>query len=98
MTILMEARDVRRHYPVRTGILGSKGVVKAVDGVSFALREGQTLGPLRTVTERPPGLIGLGQGVGLVVEGARQARHEANTAVIGGGQVGLVDQRRVGHQ
>jgi dipeptide transport system ATP-binding protein len=43
MTILMEARDVRRHYPVRSGMFGNKGVVKAVDGVSFTLREGQTL-------------------------------------------------------
>ena len=40
--IVMEARDVRRHYAVG-GAFGRKGVVKAVDGVSFTLRAGETL-------------------------------------------------------
>ena len=43
MTVLMEARDVRRHYPVGGGLFAAKGVVKAVDGVSFTLAEGRTL-------------------------------------------------------
>ena len=31
------------HYPVGGGLFGRKGLVKAVDGVSFALRAGETL-------------------------------------------------------
>jgi dipeptide transport system ATP-binding protein len=40
---VMEARDIRRHYEVGGGLFSAKGVVKAVDGVSFTLRAGQTL-------------------------------------------------------
>jgi dipeptide transport system ATP-binding protein len=43
MSVLMEARDLRRHYPVGTGLFARKGLVKAVDGVSFTLRAGETL-------------------------------------------------------
>jgi dipeptide transport system ATP-binding protein len=43
MTTLMEARDVTRHYAVGGGLMGRKGLVKAVDGVSFSLHEGETL-------------------------------------------------------
>ncbi len=42
-TALMQATDLRRHYPVGGGLFGKKGLVKAVDGVSFTLREGETL-------------------------------------------------------
>ena len=42
MSVLMQAQDVTRHYPVG-GAFGRKGTVKAVDGVSFELREGETL-------------------------------------------------------
>jgi dipeptide transport system ATP-binding protein len=43
MTVLMQARELRRHYPVRGGLFGKNGLVKAVDGVSFAMLAGQTL-------------------------------------------------------
>jgi len=43
---LMEVRDLRTHFPVRKGAFvgRSAGVVRAVDGVSFDLLEGETLG------------------------------------------------------
>jgi dipeptide transport system ATP-binding protein len=39
----MEARDVRRHYAIGGGFFGKRGTIKAVDGVSFVLRPGETL-------------------------------------------------------
>ena len=42
---LLEVRDLVIHYPIHGGVLMRRvGEVKAVDGVSFALREGETLG------------------------------------------------------
>jgi dipeptide transport system ATP-binding protein len=43
MTALMQANEVRRYYAVGGGLFGRKGTVKAVDGVSFTLREAETL-------------------------------------------------------
>jgi dipeptide transport system ATP-binding protein len=39
----MEGRALHRHYPAGGGMFARKGVVRAVDGVSFTLREGETL-------------------------------------------------------
>ncbi|HEX2463590.1 MAG TPA: oligopeptide/dipeptide ABC transporter ATP-binding protein [Thermoanaerobaculia bacterium] len=42
---LLEVRDLAIHYPIHSGVLLRRtGEVKAVDGVSFALNEGETLG------------------------------------------------------
>ena len=42
---LLEVKDLKVHFPIRGGILGrTVGWVKAVDGVSFAIEKGQTLG------------------------------------------------------
>ena len=43
MTVLMQASAITRHYPAGGGIFAKKGLVKAVDGVDFTLREGETL-------------------------------------------------------
>src|SRR5437762_4460822 len=40
---LLEARDLARHYVVSRGLFKHKGLVRALDGVSFSLREGKTL-------------------------------------------------------
>ncbi len=43
--VLMEGREVRVHFPVRRGVLRrTVGHVKAVDGVSVSVREGETVG------------------------------------------------------
>jgi peptide/nickel transport system ATP-binding protein len=45
MSALLEVRDLTRHYAVRTGGLwSSPATLRAVDGISFALAPGRTLG------------------------------------------------------
>jgi len=45
MTTLLEAQNLTKHFPLRRGLFGSDpGAVRAVDGVSFAIEAGRTLG------------------------------------------------------
>jgi peptide/nickel transport system ATP-binding protein len=42
---LLEVHDLKKHFPIRRGILQRQvGAVKAVDGVSFTIKRGETLG------------------------------------------------------
>lgn len=42
---LLEVRDLRKYFPVKRGVLSrTVGHVKAVDGVTFAIAKGETLG------------------------------------------------------
>ncbi len=44
--VLLEAKELKKHFPVTKGLLFSKttGYIKAVDGISFQIRAGETLG------------------------------------------------------
>jgi oligopeptide transport system ATP-binding protein len=43
--VLLEVQDLVKHFPVGGGVLsGPAAVVRAVDGVSFSIRRGETLG------------------------------------------------------
>src|SRR5262245_41868396 len=46
MTTLLDVRDLKVHFRVKTqgGLLGHHVLLKALDGVSFALAPGETLG------------------------------------------------------
>jgi oligopeptide transport system ATP-binding protein len=45
MDVLLELKNLRKYFPVRGGFLeGSRGIVKAVDGVSLEVYRGETLG------------------------------------------------------
>ena len=42
---LLEVRDLKKYFPIRKGLLSRVvGHVRAVDGVSFSVREGEVLG------------------------------------------------------
>src|ERR1700733_1550430 len=42
--VLLSVRDLRVHFPVGGGVGRTPALVKAVDGVSFDVRRGETLG------------------------------------------------------
>jgi len=42
--VILEVRDLVKHFEVSGGFLGTRGVVKAVDGLSFEVFRGETLG------------------------------------------------------
>jgi oligopeptide transport system ATP-binding protein len=44
--VLVEVKDLKKHFPIRSGIVFQREVaaVKAVDGISFEIFEGETLG------------------------------------------------------
>src|SRR5690349_24519966 len=42
---LIQVEDLKIHFPIRQGIFQSEvGTVKAVDGITFQVRKGETLG------------------------------------------------------
>ena len=44
-TALVRVRDLQMHFPIYSGLLRRQtGAVKAVDGVSFDVMQGETLG------------------------------------------------------
>ena len=42
---LLEVRDLKKHFPIHGGIFSRPiGAVQAVDGISFTIKQGETLG------------------------------------------------------
>jgi oligopeptide transport system ATP-binding protein len=75
--VLLEVRDLVKHFPVGGGLRRSPLSVKAVDGVSFALHRGETLGLVgesgcgKTTTGRCVLLLERPTSGEIVFEGAR---------------------------
>ncbi|GHH99397.1 ABC transporter ATP-binding protein [Neobacillus kokaensis] len=42
--ILIEAKNIKKHFPIKTGWFEEKKYVKAVNGISFHIKKGETLG------------------------------------------------------
>src|SRR5438309_1127324 len=43
--VLLDVKDLKKHFPIQKGLWRKTvGQVKAVDGVSFSIEEGETLG------------------------------------------------------
>lgn len=42
--VVIEGRDVKVWFPIRSGVLGRRKLLRAVDGVDFRIRRGETLG------------------------------------------------------
>src|SRR5262249_6316940 len=42
--LLIEAREVRKHFPIRRATFATSAVVRAVDGVDLGIRKGETVG------------------------------------------------------
>ncbi len=62
---LLEIKDLKQHFPIKNGFFGEKKIVKAVDGVSFSLEKGETLG---IVGESGCGKSSLGRSILRLVE------------------------------
>ncbi len=52
---LLQAIDLKKHYPVKKGLFAPERLVKALDGVSFTLERGKTLAVVgsRAAANRP---------------------------------------------
>jgi oligopeptide/dipeptide ABC transporter ATP-binding protein len=77
---LLEVKDLKQHFAIKKGFLGEKKTVKAVDGVSFKIEQGETLG---IVGESGCGKSSLGRTIlqlikptsGEIIFGGREITH-----------------------
>jgi dipeptide transport system ATP-binding protein len=80
---LLEARDLARHYVVSRGLFKPKSLVRALDGVTFSLREGRTLAVVgesgcgKSTLARQVTMIEQPTAGTLLLEGADVARADA---------------------
>src|SRR5512143_2579679 len=44
MQTLLSVRGLKKYFPIRHGMFGEKGIVKAVDGIDFEVGQGEVLG------------------------------------------------------
>jgi oligopeptide/dipeptide ABC transporter ATP-binding protein len=42
--MLVEVRDLKKYFPIRTGLFSKKQIIRAVDGITFSIKEKETFG------------------------------------------------------
>jgi peptide/nickel transport system ATP-binding protein len=95
MSVLLEAIELRRHYAVRTrrGAFAAKSLLRAVDGVSFRIEAGRTLG---LVGESGCGKSTTGKlALGLIAPSSGEVRCEGTPMPAPGSAAWRVLRRRV---
>ncbi|HVT53767.1 MAG TPA: ATP-binding cassette domain-containing protein, partial [Dongiaceae bacterium] len=89
---LLSVQDLKVHFPIKGGIIaGSLGHVRAVDGVSFELKPGETLG---IVGESGCGKSTLGRAVLRLIEATEGRVVWAGQDLFGLGDKAMRGQRR----
>jgi oligopeptide transport system ATP-binding protein len=89
---LVEVRDLKKYFPVKRGLLSrTVGQVKAVDGISFAIAHGETLG---LVGESGSGKTTVGRCILRLIEPTSGSIHFNGTEVLGLDSGDLRDMRR----
>lgn len=83
MSAVVEAHDLKRHYEIRRGLFAPPALLRAVDGVSFALEAGRTLA---VVGESGCGKSTLGRVVTLI------EKPSAGTLTLDGVEVASADR------
>jgi len=84
-TPVLEVRDLKKHFPIRKGLLQrAAGTVFAVDGVSFSIKKGETLG---LVGESGCGKTTVGRTVLRLVEPT------AGSIKVCGAEIGTLDKK-----
>jgi ABC-type oligopeptide transport system ATPase subunit len=65
-SVLLEVKNLKKYFPIQRGVFKRVvGQVQSVDGISFFIREGETLGLVgesgcgKTTTGRGPGVLPL---------------------------------------
>ena len=110
---LLDIVDLKKHFPVRRGVFGAaRGMVKAVDGVSFQVRPGETLGlvgesgcgkstvgrMILRLIEPTSGAVRFDGGDLLALEGEELRRRRADLQLIFQDPYGSLDPRQTVEQ
>ena len=89
---LLEVENLKKHFPIRMGLWGRvQGQVKAVDGVSFDIQQGETLG---VVGESGCGKTTLGRMLLRLIDATEGSISFAGVDLLGLGKREMRAQRR----
>ena len=91
MSIVLEARELTRHYEISRGLFKANALVRALNGVSFSLEAGKTLA---VVGESGCGKSTLARALTLIEEPSSGSLQIAGQEVAGAGKAQRKQLRR----